>query len=169
MSKHFGKKTFKLDHSGRISKYMRLVLQILDHKAQCQGWRNLPLVAILNDISAMRFWAFQKSFFNFGWFSLFWMRIDVFCGRLCLFFFCEKVILETSESTPESLISTICSHQPLKWKTTQRNVCKMASFQSLYKILVIVLSDVWCSGVMSEVETSSSRLRRGAKVEILWL
>ena len=48
--------------------------------------------------------------FSFRRFSLFGMCIYVFCGRLCLFFFCEKVILETSESTPESLISTICSH-----------------------------------------------------------
>ena len=122
-------------------------------------------------IEILSVWIHSSKYHSFSFrpFSLFWMRIYVFCGRLCLFFFCEKVILETSESTPESLISTISSHQPLKWKTTQRIVCKMASFQSLYKILVIVLSDVWCSGVMSEVETSSSRLRRGAKVEILWL
>ena len=104
---------------------------------------------IINDISELRFWASKNYSFTFGWFSLFWMRIDVFCGRLCLFFFCEKVILETSESTPESLISTISSHQPLKWKTTQRNVCKMASnFQPLNEILVIVLSlsdvQAWC-------------------------
>ena len=102
-------------------------------------------------IEILSVWIHSSKYHSFSFrpFSLFWMHIYVFCGRLCLFFFCEKVILETSESTPESLISTICSHQPLKWKTTQRNVCKMASiFQPLYKDLVAVLSlsdvQAWC-------------------------
>ena len=63
-------------------------------------------------IEILSVWIHSSKYHSFSFrpFSLFWMHIYVFCGRLCLFFFCEKVILETSESTPERLISTICSH-----------------------------------------------------------
>ena len=71
----------------------------------------------------------------------------------------------------ETLTSPIC-HQTLKSKSGKRKCILIfvdISFHQQchhYIVPFVIIGKIKNSGVMSEVETSSSRLRRGAKVEI---